>query len=165
MIANTYRSANHLALFNSAGPAATYYTWSSKKVAPLGDPVAQKARRAETKWFGYVGSAPNRVFLGLSAQNPERFDSTPVFWLTHSRSSSRSEWWRRRHISVPLALAWSSSSTSCLSGSGYHFEKPHRGVGRDNTVLNEKSVPQTKGRIRCKSELGGILRSYYRDAA
>jgi putative transposase len=47
----------------------------------------------------------------------------------------------------------------------YHHERPHRGVGRDNTVLDVDFVPQTEGRIRCKSELGGILKSYYREAA
>lgn len=47
----------------------------------------------------------------------------------------------------------------------YHHRRPHRGVGRDNTVLDESFVPQTEGRVRCRSELGGILKSYYREAA
>ena len=47
----------------------------------------------------------------------------------------------------------------------YHEQRPHRGVGRDNTVLDVDFVPHTEGRIRCKSELGGILKSYYREAA
>jgi putative transposase len=47
----------------------------------------------------------------------------------------------------------------------YSEERPHRGVGRDNTILNVNFTPQTEGRIRCKSELGGILKSYYREAA
>ena len=47
----------------------------------------------------------------------------------------------------------------------YHEQRPHRGVGRDNTVLDENLVPQTKGPIRCKTELGGILKSYYHQAA
>ena len=47
----------------------------------------------------------------------------------------------------------------------YHEFRPHRGVGRDNTVLNENFIPQTRGRVRCRSELGGILKSYYREAA
>jgi len=46
-----------------------------------------------------------------------------------------------------------------------HFRRPHRGVGRDNTVLDKNFVPQTEGRIGCRSELGGILKSYYREAA
>ena len=47
----------------------------------------------------------------------------------------------------------------------YHGHRPHRGVGRDNTVLDVDFVPQTEGRVRCKAELGGILKSYYREAA
>jgi putative transposase len=47
----------------------------------------------------------------------------------------------------------------------YHLRRPHRGVGRDNTVLDEDFVPKTEGRIRCRTELGGILKSYYREAA
>ena len=47
----------------------------------------------------------------------------------------------------------------------YHEQRPHRGIGRDNTVLDETFVPRTEGVVRCKSELGGILKSYYREAA
>ena len=47
----------------------------------------------------------------------------------------------------------------------YHECRPHRGVGRDNTVLDEAFVPQTESRVRCRSDLGGILKSYYREAA
>lgn len=47
----------------------------------------------------------------------------------------------------------------------HHFRRPHRGVGRDNTVLDDSFVPQLEGRVRCRSELGGILKSYYREAA
>ena len=38
-------------------------------------------------------------------------------------------------------------------------------LGRDNTVLDEHFVAQTEGVIRRKTELGGILSYYYRDAA
>ena len=47
----------------------------------------------------------------------------------------------------------------------YHEFRPHRGVGRDNTVLDDSFVPKTEGLVRCRSELGGILKSYYREAA
>ncbi len=47
----------------------------------------------------------------------------------------------------------------------YHKERPHRGVGRDNTVLDEEFVPKCEGFVRSKQELGGIVRSYYREAA
>ena len=47
----------------------------------------------------------------------------------------------------------------------YHEQRPHRGIGRDNTILDQSFVPWTEGGIRCKSELGGILKSYHREAA
>ena len=47
----------------------------------------------------------------------------------------------------------------------YHEQRPHRGVGRDNTVLDEAFVPKTEDAVRCKSELGGRIKSYYREAA
>ena len=47
----------------------------------------------------------------------------------------------------------------------YNTLRPHRGVGMTNDVLDETFEPQTEGRVRCRSELGGIIKSYYRDAA
>jgi putative transposase len=47
----------------------------------------------------------------------------------------------------------------------YHEQLPHRGVGRDNFVLDTSFVPKTDGAIGFRSELGGILKSYYREAA
>jgi putative transposase len=47
----------------------------------------------------------------------------------------------------------------------YLEQRPHRGVGRDNTVLDANFIPQSEGAVRCKKELGGILKIYYRDAA
>jgi len=35
----------------------------------------------------------------------------------------------------------------------------------NNEVLHETCRPQTQGIVRCKQELGGIIKSYYRDAA
>lgn len=45
----------------------------------------------------------------------------------------------------------------------YNTERPHR--GRDQNVLNVDFKPTSKGRVRCKEQLGGIIKSYYRDAA
>lgn len=47
----------------------------------------------------------------------------------------------------------------------YHTERPHGIVGRDNTVLDDTLVPKTEGVVRSKEELGGVIRSYYREAA
>ena len=47
----------------------------------------------------------------------------------------------------------------------YHEHRPHRGVGRDNTVLDDKFVPVDGGEVRSRTRLGGLLREYYREAA
>ena len=47
----------------------------------------------------------------------------------------------------------------------YHEHRPHRGVGRDNTVLDEDFVPEDEGEVRSRTRLGGLLREYYREAA
>lgn len=38
-------------------------------------------------------------------------------------------------------------------------------VDRDNSVLDKKFIPMTKDQIRDRTELGGIIREYYRDPA
>ncbi len=47
----------------------------------------------------------------------------------------------------------------------YHKHRPHRRVGRYNSVLDENFIPKTEDQVRCRTELGGIIRVYYRDAA
>jgi hypothetical protein len=34
-----------------------------------------------------------------------------------------------------------------------------------NEVLDKTFVPQSDGAVRCKQQLGGLIKSYYRDAA
>jgi putative transposase len=47
----------------------------------------------------------------------------------------------------------------------YNSLRPHRGIGMDNNVLDVEFLPQTKGRIRCRKQLGGLIKSYHREAA
>ena len=47
----------------------------------------------------------------------------------------------------------------------YHEKRPRRGVGRDNIALDENFVPKTDAPVRCKTERGGIWKSYYRHSA
>ena len=47
----------------------------------------------------------------------------------------------------------------------YNTLRPHRGIGMKNEVLDETFRPQEHGVVRCKSQLGGIIKSYYREAA
>jgi len=47
----------------------------------------------------------------------------------------------------------------------YNTGRPHRGVGIGNRVLDRSFAPRLSGTIRCRRRLGGIVTSYYREAA
>ena len=47
----------------------------------------------------------------------------------------------------------------------YNTERPHRGKDKKNLVLDADFSPQAKGRVKCKEQLGGLIKSYYREAA
>jgi putative transposase len=47
----------------------------------------------------------------------------------------------------------------------YNTERPHRGKDIGNNLLDKAYTPKCSGSIRCKKQLGGIITSYYRDAA
>lgn len=47
----------------------------------------------------------------------------------------------------------------------YNTERLHQGFGIEKRVLDEYFEPQTTGLVKCKKELGGIIKSYYREAA
>lgn len=47
----------------------------------------------------------------------------------------------------------------------YNTERPHRGKDKLNLVLDENFSPQREGPVRCKEQLGGLIKSYYREAA
>lgn len=46
----------------------------------------------------------------------------------------------------------------------YNEERPHQGLDYRRPVEPEQPPPQ-KGAVQCRSRLGGLLRSYYREAA
>jgi putative transposase len=47
----------------------------------------------------------------------------------------------------------------------YNTERPHQGHEIGNNILDADFQPQTAGEVRCKRQLGGIISSYYREAA
>ena len=47
----------------------------------------------------------------------------------------------------------------------YNFRRPHRGIGMNNEVLDERFEPQLRGTVRCEEQLGGLIKTYYREAA
>ena len=50
-------------------------------------------------------------------------------------------------------------------GTCYNTLRPHRGVAMTNDALDETFHPQSHGTVKCKQQLGGIIKSYCRDAA
>ena len=46
----------------------------------------------------------------------------------------------------------------------YLVERPHKGLDYRRPVEPEASPPQD-GPVKCRERLGGLLRSYYREAA
>ena len=47
----------------------------------------------------------------------------------------------------------------------YNLERPHRGSGMGDRVLDETFEPQPHGTVRSKQQLGGLTKSHYREAA
>ena len=47
----------------------------------------------------------------------------------------------------------------------YNTRRPHRGVDIGNNVLDADFTPTTKGTVKCREQLGGIIKDYYREAA
>ena len=45
----------------------------------------------------------------------------------------------------------------------YNSERPHQGIG--NRRIGQEDEPPTEGRVTCRQRLGGLLKSYYREAA
>ena len=139
--------------------------------------IMQQARDA-TMWMEDEGIDPRFLIRDRDRKYPDEFD---LFWKDT----------KVRPIKIPprapMANAFcesyiGSTKRECLNNficfsrgqldyinrvwlRHYHGHRPHRGVGRDNTVLDKNFVPRAEGIVRCKSELGGILKSYYREAA
>ena len=46
----------------------------------------------------------------------------------------------------------------------YHTERNHQGLG-NQLIEPDETVGRTKGRVICRTRLGGMLRYYHREAA
>ncbi len=45
----------------------------------------------------------------------------------------------------------------------YNERRPHRGVDIGNNILDGDFTPSLKGEVKCREQLGGIIRDYYRE--
>ncbi len=139
--------------------------------------IMQQARNA-AMWMEDVGLEPRFLIHDRDKKFPAKFD---LFWKDQGMRVIKIP------IRAPKANAFCESyigtmKRECLQHfvcfsleqldyinrvwlEHYHRHRPHRGVGRDNTVLDETFVPQADGEVRCRTKLGGIIREYYREAA
>ena len=138
--------------------------------------IMQQARNA-TMWMEEEGIYPRFLIRDRDRKYPDEFDT---FWKPDVRcirippKALKANAFCESYIGSTKRevlnhfICFSRGQLDYINGvwtKHYHEQRPHRGVGRDNTVLDENFVPKTEGRIRCKTELGGILKSYYREAA
>jgi putative transposase len=144
----------------------------------------QQARNAAS-WLDEIGVAPRHLIHDRDSKYPGRFGA---FWKTegvrclripprapianafcecfigklkrecldHFLCFSRGQ---LHHILTTWLRHWSPGLRST------NTRRPHQGFGMENKVLDETFEPRTVGPVRCKQELGGIIKSYYREAA
>jgi putative transposase len=144
---------------------------------PNGEWVIQQSRNA-SMWIADEGIEPKYVLCDRDAKFPQ---AMAQFWKAEGVKCLRSP------IRAPKANAFVESfigtlKRECLNQficfsrdqldyvnrtwiEHYNTERPHRGIGMKSEVLDPDFKPTTEGRIRCKQKLGGIVTSYYREAA
>ena len=144
---------------------------------PTGDWVMQQTRNANM-WLDDMGVKPRFVIHDRDRKYPSEFKA---FWrsedarsllipLKAPRANALSETWiesTKREILNYFMCFGLEQLDYILSVwlRHYHLERPHRGIGMKNEVLDKTFVPQTEGVVRCRQQLGGIIKSYYREAA
>ena len=159
----------HLASRKVYCSAATYH--------PDSEWVMQQARNA-TMWLEDLGVEPHFLIHDRDTKFTEQFHT---FW----READV------RPILIPAKSPRANAFCECFIGTlkheclnhfvcfgrsqldyivtrwcrHYHEDRPHQGCDIGNRVLDENFVPMTKGEVKRKTELGGIISSYYRAAA
>jgi putative transposase len=144
---------------------------------PTGDWVMQQTRNVNM-WLDDIGVKPRFVIHDRDGKYPGEFKA---FWKSESvrslfiplkapKANAFSETWiesTKREI-LNYFICFSLEQLDYILKtwlSHYHFERPHRGIGMKNEVLDKTFVPQTEGVVRCRQQLGGIIKSYFREAA
>jgi len=144
---------------------------------PDGDWVMLQVRNA-TAWLDDIGVKPRFLIHDRDGKYPGRFKD---FWKTEGV----------RCLRIPPRAPMANAFCECFIGKlkrecldhftcfslghlhqivkvwfrHYNFLRPHQGFGINNEVLDQNFEPQTVGEVRCEEELGGIIKSYYREAA
>ena len=164
----------YVLVFIHLGSRKAYYSPSTYH--PNAKWIMQQARNA-SMWMEDEGIRPRFIIRDRDRKYPDEFDA---FWKPDLRcirippkapkanSFVESHIGKMKHEVLNNFFCFSRGQLDYILRvwlKHYHEQRPHRGVGRDNTVLDVDFVTQTEGPVRCKSELGGILKSYYREAA
>ena len=150
---------------------------SSATYHPDGDWVMQQARNA-SMWLDDMGVKPRFLIHDSDHKFPDKFKA---FWKTedvrciriplrapraNAFAESRIESHKRECLNYYICFSLDQLDYIKTTWVTYYSTlRPHRGVGMMNDVLDEAFKPQLEGRVRCKQQLGGIIKSYYRDAA
>ncbi|HPG70371.1 MAG TPA: integrase core domain-containing protein [Candidatus Hydrogenedentes bacterium] len=144
---------------------------------PTGDWVMQQTRNANM-WLDDMGVKPRFVIHDRDGKYPGEFKT---FWKSEGvrnllipikapRANSFAETWIEGHKRECLNyfMCFGIEQLDYITRTWvayYNTRRPHRGVGMKNEVLDKTFVPQSEGVVRCRSELGGLIKSYYREAA
>jgi len=140
--------------------------------------VIQQGRNA-SMWLDDMGVKPRFLIHDRDTKLTKKFRE---FWKEHSdvrciriplkapRANAFAESWIESHKRECLNhfICFSLDQLDYVKTTWvtyYNTLRPHRGVGMTNDVLDETFQPQLHGTVRCKQQLGGIIKSYYREAA
>lgn len=150
---------------------------SAATYSPDGEWVMRQARNA-SMWLDDIGVQPRFLIHDRDRKFPDEFRA---FWKTEGvrciriplkapRANAFAETWIESHKRGCLNyfICFSLDQLDYIKTTWvtyYNTLRPHRGVGMTNDVLNEDFQPQLHGTVRCKQQLGGIIKSYYREAA
>ncbi|MCF6284854.1 MAG: integrase core domain-containing protein [Candidatus Hydrogenedentes bacterium] len=159
----------HLGSRRTCYSAATYH--------PTGEWVMQQALNA-TMWMEDEGVTPRFLIHDRDRKFPDNFRD---FWkgegvrtIKIPPRAPRANAFCENHIGkckrecLNHFICFSLSQLDyIISAWSQHFntERPHRGIGMGNNVLDVDFKPQTEGKVCCKKRLGGIITTYYREAA
>jgi putative transposase len=144
---------------------------------PDGDWVTQEARNA-SMWLADMNVTPRFLVHDRDKKFPKAFRE---FWkaegvrciLTPVRApmaNAFAETWiesfKRECLNYFVCVELAQLNLIITSWRAYYnSRRPHRGIGKNNEVLDRTFQPQTHGAVRCEQQLGGIITCYFRDAA
>ena len=165
----------HVLIFIHLGSRKVYC--SPATYHPDGDWVMQQARNA-SMWMEDMGVEPRFLIHDRDRKFPDEFRR---FWKEESvrciripirapKANAFAETWIESHKRECLNyfICFDLDQLDYITKTWVHYyntERPHRGIGMNNEVLDKTFLPQAHGAVRCKQQLGGIIKVYHREAA